>query len=78
MLLVVAYVPYKSGGPEVATQAATRLTKLPALPRLGETYGYVFSQVNAPDERWVYDFIARHMSHHGKSAQVIEQSVYYI
>ncbi len=28
MLLVVAYVPYKSGGPEVATQAVTRLTKL--------------------------------------------------
>ncbi len=36
-----------------------------ALPRLGETYGYVFSKVNAPDERWVYDVIARHMSHHG-------------
>ncbi len=61
----------------MATQAATRLTKLPALPRLGKTYGYVFSHVNAPDERWVYDFITRHMSHHGKSAQVIEQSVYY-
>ncbi len=64
---VVAYVPYKSGGPEVATQEAMRLTKLhgprlPALPRLGETYGYVLSQVNAPDERWVYDFIPRHES----------------
>ncbi len=28
LVQVVAHVPYKSGGPEAATQVATRLTKL--------------------------------------------------
>ncbi len=31
-----------------------------ALPRLGDTHGYVLSQVDAPDERWVYDYRQTH------------------
>ncbi len=67
-VLLVVYVPYKSGGPEAATQAATTLTKLEkhayttrgCTTKLGDMHGYVLSQVDAPDERWVYNFIARH------------------
>ncbi len=78
------FVPYKPGGPEAATQVATRLTKLgkhtytwpaAALPKPGDTHGYVHSQVDAPDERWVYDFY--HQTHKSprKTTQEIEQSV---
>ncbi len=66
------FVLFKSGGPEAATQVATRLEKtrirnpwLHYHARLGGTHGYVLCQVDAPDEQWAYDSIARHMSHHG-------------
>ncbi len=39
MLLVVPYVPYQSGDPEVAMQAAMRLTKLERM------YAHHFSQL---------------------------------
>ncbi len=52
VLLVVAYVPYKSGGrPRGGHASGNEVDKTAGITKTWrKTYGYVFSQVNAPDE----------------------------